>query len=86
MTNVPQTIRDMWTDLYKVFDKHYKLKNTEADWNSFWKDAFAIAEKYGKPEKLVSAIFLVGEVIEERVKAEIKAQEDKADQIRMEGV
>ncbi len=86
MTNVPQTIRDMWTDLYKVFDKHYKLKNTEADWNAFWKDAFGVAEKYGKPEKLVSAIFLVGEVIEERVKAEIKAQEDMTDQIRMEGV
>ena len=31
-TNVPQEIRDIWTDAYVLFDKFYLMDDTDKNW------------------------------------------------------
>ena len=68
MTNVPGNIREMWTDLYKLFDKHYLLQNTAEEWQAFWDDAEILYEKYGRNERYSEGIALVSGLIGDRFK------------------
>ena len=70
MTNVPQIIRDLWTDLYKLFDRNYLLPNTEEAWGKFWEEARQIDEKYHGCPYLPKAFDLVTAMSEARIKAE----------------
>ena len=71
MTNVPPEIREIWTDLYKLFDIHYRMQNTEQDWKEFWKHAQEIYRKHGKNERLFEMLVLVADIISDRMKAEM---------------
>lgn len=47
MTNVPQNIRDMWTDLYRLFDSHYLMDiNVQDNWKEYWQKATELISKY----------------------------------------
>ena len=46
MTNCPDRIRDMWADIYRLFDAHYAMANTEEAWSEYWKQTGALYEKY----------------------------------------
>ena len=40
MTNVPDNIRSLWTEVYKLFDKHFLLNPYDDNaWDAFWDDA-----------------------------------------------
>ena len=67
MTNVPQIIRDLWTDLYKLFDRNYMIPNTEEAWGKFWEEARQIDEKYHGCPYLPKAFDLVTAMIEARI-------------------
>lgn len=49
MTNVPQDIREMWADVYRLFDSHYNMPNTAEAWKAFWDKAEEIRQKYNNP-------------------------------------
>lgn len=70
MTNVPQNIRNIWTDIYKLFDLFYLMQNTEDDWNKFWTEGKRIWENSGKSHRVMEAISLVSDVIADRMKGE----------------
>lgn len=70
MTNVPQKIRDMWTDLYKLFDVHYTMDGTQAAWENFWNDAKDLYAKHNGNERLNDGITLVADWIADRLKEE----------------
>lgn len=70
MTNVPDRIRKTWKDLYKLFDIHYRMKNTEADWAAFWRDATVIYEESGQNERVMEALILIADVFSDRMKAD----------------
>lgn len=76
-TNVPDAIRAIWTDLYKLFDTHYLMSNTEADWMLFWKEAEQVWLKYGKSDRVMDGINLVSEMIRDKFIAE----EEKAKEV-----
>ena len=50
MTNVPQDIRDMWKDVYVLFDSHYNMPNTPESWKAFWEKTHEIQQKYNNPQ------------------------------------
>lgn len=57
MTNVPQDIREIWTDLYKLFDVHFKMDvHSVSDWTKFWNDGSAIWEKSGRNKYVLALI------------------------------
>ena len=68
MTNVPDNIREIWTDLYKLFDRHYLMENNEADWKSFWDDAKDIYVKYNGNLRVLQGAGLISDVIGDRMK------------------
>ena len=36
MTNVPTDLREVWTDLYKLFDKHFLMNlDDQDDWKKY---------------------------------------------------
>ena len=70
MTNVPNNLREMWSDVYRLFDSNYLMQNSDEAWRSFWLQAVSLYEKYNKPKQLVSMIIVVSELIEERQLAE----------------
>lgn len=64
MTNVPPEIREIWTDLYKLFDIHYKMDiNSADDWGKFWNDGKAIWEKSGRNKYVLALINDTAELI-----------------------
>ena len=72
MTNVPTEIRDLWSDVYKLFDINYKMPNTEMAWNKFWEQAKQINKKHGSCKRIVDMISLVADMISDRMVAEDK--------------
>ena len=63
VTNVPQDLRNMWTDIYVLFDVHYNMPNTAEAWLKFWERAEEIRQKHNCPH--VGALILIdSEMIE----------------------
>ena len=80
MTNVPQRIRDFWTDMYVLFDRNYLMPNTREAWDSFWKQATEVGKKYEGCPYLVKMFDLVSLMIEDRMKAEVGVVEKKKEE------
>lgn len=75
MTNVPDKLRDMWTDLYKLFDIHYKMENTTEAWAVFLDRAKQVWEKHDRNPRLMSMINIVIDMIGDRIKEDEKNSE-----------
>ena len=71
MTNVPNEIREMWADVYKLFDLNYNLPNTAEAWSRFWEQAEQIRQKYPENPHLGAMIIVVSEMIEYNVTKKI---------------
>ena len=74
MTNVPSNIREIWTDLYKLFDKHFLMQNTDDNWKSFWNDAKDLYEKGQKNQRLYEGLVAMADYFGDRMKAEMNGQ------------
>jgi len=70
MTNVPNEIREMWAEIYRLFDRNYLMPNTEDAWNKFWEQAMDIHKKYPKQYHLFKMLTVVGDMISDRMKEE----------------
>ena len=66
MTNVPQELRDMWADVYRLFDSHYNMKNTPEAWKEYWDRVAEINDKYKNPH-LIGLTIIVSDMIEQHI-------------------
>lgn len=64
MTNVPQTIRDAWADVYKLFDITYGMDGSEQSWIAYWERANQLILKYGDEIPLLEMFTAVAHMIE----------------------
>ena len=71
MTNVPNEIREMWSDLYRLYDVHYNMENTSDAWKEFWDAAKTIAEKHNNNRYLWVMIQTVSQMIEDHITGRI---------------
>lgn len=67
MTNVPDSIREMWREVYILFDTNWKMDNSEEAWKKFWDAANEMLKKYDVP-RLMDLITVVAEMIGDHVK------------------
>jgi len=81
MTNVPQNLRDLWKDIYVLFDKNYLMENNKESWDSFWQQAGEITEKYGQSKYLFKMFDLVSFMIDQRMIAERDVRAEKPSEI-----
>ena len=76
MTNVPQTIRDAWTDIYKLFDISYGMDGSDEAWRQYWNRANEIVKKYGDGIPLLGMLeetaHLIEHFVEQRKKPKPK--------------
>ena len=64
MTNVPDKIRDMWKDVYILFDSHFLMDTSDQNvWNAFWAEATKINEKYLDIPCVIDLLTTVSEMI-----------------------
>ena len=70
MTNVPDNLRAMWTDLYRFFDVNYLMPNTADAWQAFWKTGEDLYKKHGLYPYFLPMINIIAEMIEYRQKHE----------------
>ena len=76
MTNVPTDLREVWTDLYKLFDKHFLMNlDDQEDWKKYWDDASAIVEKWHYMPCLIDFVSTIAEFIVKMRKRKEKAVE-----------
>lgn len=68
MTNVPQPIRDAWSDVYTLFDISFKMKGNEQDWAKYWERANALVQKYGDSIPLLDMFTSVAHMLEHFIK------------------
>lgn len=74
MTNVPTDLREVWTDLYKLFDKHFLMNlDDQDDWNKYWADATSIVEKWHYMPCLIDFVSTIAEFIVKMQKRQNKA-------------
>ena len=71
MTNVPNEIREMWADVYKLFDMNYLMPNTEEAWGNFWEQALKLYDKYNRSKNIISLVIGVTDIIDNRMKQEL---------------
>ena len=63
MTNVPNEIREMWADVYRLFDVNYNMENNADSWKKFWDQAEVIRQKYD-PYQVGALLLVVSDMIE----------------------
>ena len=74
MTNVPPEIRQMWTDLYKLFDRHYLMDGSDEAWLAFHSEAKELWEKFDQNSRVGDGIVLIADWIGDRLRAVRNAQ------------
>ena len=63
-TNVPDEVRAIWTDVYKLFDQHFKMDTGSPEaWDSFWNDVSALWKKHGKKDAVASLLNSVADLL-----------------------
>jgi len=78
MTNVPDDLRQMWKDVYVLFDSNYLLENTEEAWKAYWDKAAKIYGEYAsKYPQILDMINIATEIIEARIKREEQQNVEK---------
>lgn len=68
MTNVPKEIRDIWTDLYKLFDRHFLITGSDEEWIAFWDEATKLRERSGNNQHLNEMIDAIADYLGDRIK------------------
>ena len=64
MTNVPNDLRDMWREIYVLFDTHYLMDcSKQESWESFWSDGHKLLQKYEYVPNLIEVLSAVSEMI-----------------------
>ena len=64
MTNVPDNIREMWKDIYVLFDTHYMMDtDSQEEWNAFWAEAMKINDKHKQIPCVIDLLSTVSEMI-----------------------
>lgn len=71
MTNVPQELRDMWADLYRLFDINYLMPNTPEAWNKFWEQAMQLKIKHKDPPHFIEIVITISDMISDRMRDEM---------------
>lgn len=67
MTNVPDALREVWKEVYILFDTHYQMPNTAEAWDGFWLEAKAIMDRH-KDLHLLELILAVAEMISDKMR------------------
>ena len=63
-TNVPDDIREMWKDVYVLFDTHFNMDTDDQDaWNAFWAEAMKVNEKHLAIPCVIDLLTTVSEMI-----------------------
>ena len=70
MTNVPDALREVWKEVYILFDTHYKMPNTEEAWNGFWDEARKIMDRH-QGMHLTELMIAVSELIADRMRESV---------------
>ena len=64
MTNVPDNLRDLWKEIYILFDKHFMMDpSREEDWKAFWDDGKKIHQKYEQVPCVVELLATVADML-----------------------
>lgn len=64
MTNLPDNLRDLWKQLYVLFDRHYLMDiSSEEEWKSFWDDAIQIKNRHDTVPCLVDLLATLSDMI-----------------------
>lgn len=63
MTNVPNDIREMWADVYRLFDVNYNMTNDAESWKKFWDQAEQLNKKHNN-YYLMALVMIVSDMIE----------------------
>ena len=67
MTNVPEELREVWKEIYVLFDSHYKMPNTAEAWDGFWAEAEGIMNRH-EDMHLLELLIAVSELIADRMR------------------
>lgn len=74
MTNVPEKIRDAWSDVYRLFDISYKMDGSQDAWIQYWDKANKLVQKYGDEIPLLELLESVAHMLEKFCKDREKNQ------------
>lgn len=64
MTNVPDELRQVWKEIYIVFDKNYLMDTSKQEsWNKYWDDATEVLKNHPEVPCLIDLFGTMSEMI-----------------------
>ena len=73
-TNVPENVRQMWREVYILFDTHYLMDvSKQESWDSFWSGGRQILEKYKDIPSVIELLGVTSELISKLAAVRAKA-------------
>ena len=76
-TNVPDNIREMWKDVYILFDTHFLMDtDNQEEWRKFWDDATKINQKHLEIPCVIDLLTTVSEMIAKFSVKRVRKNED----------
>ena len=71
-TNLPNELREIWTDAYKLFDVCYTMPNTVKAWEWFTPQVDELGRKHGNSKLLTDLLTVIADFTDTRQKQEEK--------------
>ena len=64
MTNVPDRVRNLWKELYILFDKHYLMDvSNQENWDRFWEEGVEIVKRYNEIPGIIDMLSVISTMI-----------------------
>lgn len=64
MTNVPDRVRNLWKDLYVLFDKNFLMDvSNQENWDRFWEEGVEIVKRYNEIPGIIDMLSVISTMI-----------------------
>lgn len=64
MTNVPDRVRNLWKELYVLFDKNFLMDvSNQENWDRFWEEGVEIVKRYNEIPGIIDMLSVISTMI-----------------------
>lgn len=64
MTNVPDRVRNLWKELYILFDKNFLMDvSNQENWDRFWEEGVEIVKRYNEIPGIIDMLSVISTMI-----------------------
>lgn len=79
--SLPQSTREIWTDMYKLHERFHDMDNTVDDWLLWWRTAISLIHKHNDAPLAKDMVNAITACLEEARKIPVNADEIRVEEV-----